>query len=74
MSALSLSTRFDQRNLANTAYVETFVSGSNLVYGTNDSAYAVFAKLRWSNLVDNDVAGIYLLINIEYLYLITLYL
>lgn len=30
-----LSTRFSQRNLANTAFVESFVSGSNIVYGTN---------------------------------------
>lgn len=37
MAAESLSTRFSQRNLANTAYVETFVSGSNLIYGTDPS-------------------------------------
>ncbi len=30
-----LSTRFSQRNLANTAFVESFVSGSNIIYGTN---------------------------------------
>lgn len=30
-----LSTRFSQRNLANTAFVESFVSGSNIVYGTD---------------------------------------
>lgn len=37
MAAESLSTRFSQRNLANTAYVESFVSGSNIIYGTNAS-------------------------------------
>ena len=35
MPATSLSTRFDQRNSSNTAYAESFVSGSNLIYGTN---------------------------------------
>ena len=32
-----LSTRFSQRNLANTAFIESFVSGSNIVYGTDAS-------------------------------------
>jgi len=36
-----LSTRFSQRNLANTAFVESFVSGSNIVYGTNAAGTVV---------------------------------
>lgn len=37
MAADPLSSRFSQRNLANTAYNEVFVSGSNLLVGTDNS-------------------------------------
>ena len=36
--------RFDQRNATNTAYIETYVSGSNLIVRTNDVGVVVGAS------------------------------
>ena len=33
----SLAIRFSQRNSSNTAYVETYVSGTNLIIGTDST-------------------------------------
>ena len=36
--------RFDQRNATNTAYIETYVSGSNLIVRTNDVGVVIGAS------------------------------